>query len=272
MKNLLLLIAILSCFTANAEYIFDLRHRKEIVKDTASMEVVYVHVAFDPVLEQRDVKYAMLTLGNKYNKYWGYDNYQIDSIFMADPDFNPPFEEYRKLCRNYEKTFDSTLTDKKNGSITYYGKEFINYFRYTEPLPDFGWELSEETDEIMGHECHKATAKWRGREWTAWYSDIPIDAGPWKFQGLPGLILKLEDATGEHYFEAIGTKKDVYPFGYGKRLYSKTTREKFNESYKNDRLNGGNMLVDSGMVIPQSEEEEQMLRSRRRFYSPIELE
>jgi len=32
------------------------------------------------------------------------------------------------------------------------------------------------------------------------------------------------------------------------------------------------MLVDSGMVTPQSEEEEQMLRSRRMFYSPIELE
>ena len=272
MKKFLVLIAILSCFTANAEYILDLRHRKEIVKDTASMEVVYVHVAFDPVLEQRDVKYEMLTIGTNFNKYGGYDNYQVDSIFMADPDFNPPFEEYLKFCRNYEEILESSLTDKNSGNITFYGKEFINHYRYTEPLPDFGWELSEETDEIMGHECHKATAKWRGRDWTAWYSDIPIDAGPWKFQGLPGLILKLEDSTGQHYFEAIGTKKDVYPFGYKKSLYCKTTREKFNNLYKDYCQNSGNMLVDSGMVIPQSEEEEQMLRSRRMFYSPIELE
>ncbi len=273
MRNLLFSIAILSiCLTANAEHILDLRHRKEIVKDTASMEIVYAHIAIDPVKNERRVKYEMLTIGNNFNKYGGYDNYQIDSLYMENPEFDPPFEEYRELSRNYETISESTLTNKTEGTITFHGKEFINYYRYTEPLPAIEWELSDESDEIIGYKCRKATAKWRGHDWTAWYSDIPEDAGPWKFQGLPGLILKLEDSTGEHFFEAIGTKNDVFPFGYGKKLYCKTTREKFNNLYKEYCQNSGAMLVDSGMVIPRSEEEELMLRSKKLFFAPIELE
>lgn len=32
--------------------------------------------------------------------------------------------------------------------------------------------------------------------------DLPISSGPWKFYGFPGLILKAEDTTGTHRFEA----------------------------------------------------------------------
>lgn len=273
MRNLLLSIVILSIsITANAEQILDLWYRKEIVKDTASMEVAYVHTAIDPVKNEKRVTYEMLTIGNNFNKYGGYDNYQLDSIFRADPEFAPTSEEFSELFRSYETISESTLTNKTEGTITFHGKEFINYYRYTEPLPAIEWELSDESEEIIGYKCRKATAKWRGRDWTAWYSDIPEDAGPWKFQGLPGLILKLEDSTGEHFFEAIGTKNDVFPFGYGKKLYCKTTREKFNNLYQDYCQNSGAMLVDSGMVIPRSEEEELMLRSKKLFFAPIELE
>lgn len=123
MRNLLFSIAILSiCLTANAEQILDLRHRKEIVKDTASMEIVYAHIAIDPVKNERRVKYEMLTIGNNFNKYGGYDNYQIDSLYMENPEFDPPFEEYRELSRNYETISESTLTNKTEGTITFHGK------------------------------------------------------------------------------------------------------------------------------------------------------
>lgn len=32
--------------------------------------------------------------------------------------------------------------------------------------------------------------------------DLPISSSPWKFYGFPGLILKAEDTTGTHRFEA----------------------------------------------------------------------
>ncbi len=265
-------MCILYSATVLADEKLHTRNGTTIVKDTADMEVVYVHIAVDPVKDKRKVIYEMLSIGDNFFKYGGYDDYQVDSIYMSDPEFNPPFEESMSFLRKFDRIYNTTLTDRNNGSITFYGKVSMDYFHYSEPLPEINWILTDESDEVMGYQCKKATARWRGRNWTAWYSDIPIDAGPWKFQGLPGLILKLEDESGEHYFETVGMKDDIYPFGYKKRLYSKSTREKFNAAVKNYSENCGNILVDSGMIIPQSEEEESTLRSRRLFYAPIELE
>ena len=126
---------------------------------------------------------------------------------------------------------------------------------------------------MLGYQCHKATANWRGRDWTAWYSDIPEDAGPWKFQGLPGLILKIEDSSGQHYFEAIGVKNDVFPFGYKEHLYSRITREKLAKSMEDYAANIGRIVADSGMILESEEHLEKLRNSKRRlFYAPIELE
>lgn len=71
------------------------------------------------------------------------------------------------------------------------------------------WKLSNESKKIGTFECQKATATFRGREYTAWYTnEIPLPYGPWKLQGLPGLILEAYDKDGAFYF---GMKKIEYP-------------------------------------------------------------
>lgn len=37
--------------------------------------------------------------------------------------------------------------------------------------------------------------------------DVPYNYGPWKFSGLPGLILKAEDTKGLFKWEAIGVEQ-----------------------------------------------------------------
>ena len=61
-----------------------------------------------------------------------------------------------------------------------------------EDTPTINWEICEDTVQtILGYTCHRATAKFRGREWEVWYADdIPTSLGPWKLNGLPGLILQ----------------------------------------------------------------------------------
>ena len=73
-----------------------------------------------------------------------------------------------------------------------------------ETIPDFGWIIYEDSvSTILGLECTMAESNFRGRDWKVWFAfDIPISQGPWKFGGLPGMILKAE-SPGFITLEAI---------------------------------------------------------------------
>lgn len=84
----------------------------------------------------------------------------------------------------------------KDNQIIYY-KEFINdidtVFLVYDVLPKMNWErIENETKTILGYVCKKAKVKFRGTNLTAYYTEeIPYSFGPWKFDGLPGLILEI---------------------------------------------------------------------------------
>jgi GLPGLI family protein len=68
---------------------------------------------------------------------------------------------------------------------------------------NWNWELHTETKKIGNFNCQKATITFRGRNYTAWFTnEIPVRYGPWKFQGLSGLILEVYD---DDYFLHITT-------------------------------------------------------------------
>ena len=80
-------------------------------------------------------------------------------------------------------------------------------YQYVEPVPDLEWKISSKHKTVMGYKCQSATVEFRGREYEAWYTiDIPLSFGPWKFQGLPGLILEVTDSKNEFRFTANGIK------------------------------------------------------------------
>lgn len=64
------------------------------------------------------------------------------------------------------------------------------------------WELINEDSTILGIQCKKAMAHVGGRIYMAWYSpQIPSWAGPWRLNGLPGLIISAKDQSGTVWFE-----------------------------------------------------------------------
>ena len=66
--------------------------------------------------------------------------------------------------------------------------------RYTEPSPQMKWSIENSVDSVFGYKCQKAITEYGGRKYIVWFTrDIPISTGPWKFAGLPGIILKATD-------------------------------------------------------------------------------
>ena len=89
-------------------------------------------------------------------------------------------------------------------------RTFFKTFTWKDQLPAFNWETDTATTNIKGYNCLKATASYKGRTYTAWYTpEIPIADGPWKFHGLPGLILKITDAKNEVKFEMRSIQKSA---------------------------------------------------------------
>ena len=87
------------------------------------------------------------------------------------------------------------------------------FFVYSDSVPKLEWSFNDETtDSIMGYDCRKATVEFAGRNYTAWFTpEIPLPFGPYKFGGLPGLILKMEDAERQFVWEAKGFERANAP-------------------------------------------------------------
>jgi GLPGLI family protein len=80
---------------------------------------------------------------------------------------------------------------------------FDQIYFVKEKKPDIQWDITDSTKKIGDYRCTMATADFRGRNYTAWFTPkIPVHYGPWKLIGLPGLILKAYDQKKEIYFSA----------------------------------------------------------------------
>ncbi|UEG54598.1 GLPGLI family protein [Mucilaginibacter daejeonensis] len=91
----------------------------------------------------------------------------------------------------------------------FFSKErlFTNYL-VEEKMPAIAWKISTDTMTIKGLACQKATAHFKGRDYTAWFcADLPYRVGPWKLGGLPGLIVEAYDAKKDVIFQFDGVEK-----------------------------------------------------------------
>ena len=126
-----------------------------------------------------------------------------------------------------------------------------------EPVENIEWTLVEDsTKNVIGYGCIMATADYHGRKWTAWFTpEMPVQAGPWKLAGLPGLILEADADNGVYSFVATGiqnTDRPIVPVYLADR-YEKTTRKDFlkaKRSFLDNPLGQINAKYgSSGMVV-----------------------
>jgi len=99
-----------------------------------------------------------------------------------------------------------------------------NLFAYEETIK-FDWKILSDKEKIGEYNTQKATTEFGGRKWTAWFStDIPFQDGPYKFYGLPGLIVKIEDEGKDYSWLLSGNKsvKDWKEFSYVEELQAQS--------------------------------------------------
>jgi len=101
---------------------------------------------------------------------------------------------------NSDKYLKIDHSAKELLSFAYLGKNIV---LVTDNYPELKWRITDETKDISGFACIKATTVYRGREWTAWFTpQIAAPYGPWKLHGLPGLILDAYDADKKYQMTA----------------------------------------------------------------------
>ena len=114
----------------------------------------------------------------------------------------------RNAMQNLRSSIDYIVEKDLIKNITYF-KTRLGRDQYTyEEDRKMDWKILPETVKIGEYEAQKAETTFAGRKWYAWFTqDIPFQDGPYKFKGLPGLIVKLEDANGDYSFDLQQSKK-----------------------------------------------------------------
>ena len=201
--------------------------------DNAYLECTYnvksVRDTLDPGGEGNTEEDTMkLLIGPKASKFYSYKTYLCDSMLKAD------MVEGRPITMGTGSKYQMgecyvVYKDRDKGKLTYTDKIMMERFRYEEDLEPQKWEVLEETKEILGYECQKAVCDFRGRRYEAWFTwELPVSEGPWKFTGLPGLIMNVADTEGHYSFEIAGISKvEDLPINYADLQYHKTRRKDF---------------------------------------------
>ena len=159
------------------------------------------------------------------------------------------------------------------------GKDFLYY---TESTPIIPWTLEDGDSIVCEYPCKKASAEFRGRLWTVWYApDIPCQDGPWKLCGLPGLILKAADESGDFLFEAfeIGQPKPLPQYSHQtiqkpSSKYNKSTLQKIKKLLALGYINaeGQMRLLHGNAELDQILQKGGKIDKRKRTPCMIEME
>jgi len=216
-------------------------------RDFSKMEVVdttrlRVHYAFCAEKINDHLTYIdlqRLDVGKRVTKYYSQFVYQSDSLRSKYAKEHPGAQAAPSWmgvqCREHDQWSEYEWSDYfiENGQLTEYCQMPLYLHRYnskyTEAVPKQEWKLTNETQTIIGYKCQKATCRFRGRDFIAWFApSIPVKRGPWKFSGLPGLILKVQDKDGLYTFKAIGIETRPHPITRFKQYkeYTRYGREK----------------------------------------------
>ena len=196
-------------------------------------------------LEDKKLENAFLDVDGQKSVFYSENRIKRDSIMermRATKTFDR--SQMQDLRSNINYIVEKDLTQQ---NLIYKDRLGRDQYSYSE-MPNFSWKILPQTTKIGDYNTQKAEMQYGGRTWYAWFTqEIPLQDGPYKFSGLPGLIVKIEDSKGQYSFDLMQTKKItaiITPESRGQ--YINLTKEKYlsmEKKYQQDpsSFNSGNM-------------------------------
>lgn len=268
MKTKIALLLILVSIVASAQnqrFIYELNNKKDSNSSLITKENYH------------------LDIQDNVAKYYIRDYFVADSLMVN----NIPFPVNMKLNT-------STITSHDLGKSTFHELDLLENTVLKVPSQDSqDWKLVDEKKKLGNLTVQKATTNWGGRSWTAWFApEIPIHEGPYKFRGLPGLIVELSDSGNNYYWllakshKLEGKQKNSF-LDMAEKIAVPTTREKyvstklkFYESPVNfiqnsvGSSNSSSFYLNDGTVVNKDNKREinEQLRSTiKKYNNPVDL-
>lgn len=221
---------------------------------------------------------TILEVGNNYNRFCDFYELRFDSICDETSRGNMSVVESSPLMLSSLKKAlftESILIDKKANKAIIQRTAGLKTkrYQYEEECPTLKWEMLEGDTTIAGYHCNKAKTSLFGRDYIAWYSsEVNMPYGPYKFNGLPGLIFRVSDTQGHFDFILNGLEKvDKYTpiYVWSSKDIIKTNRKTVRQIYKNFCADPVGALTSDGNIKVSDEAKASV---SPKPYNPIELE
>ena len=194
----------------------------------------------------------------------------LDLIPFGTGDLN----EILKLMSSKRTNFRFTITKDSSEELKYMDYIDINIYQYAEPKNKFNWTIYDDTATISGYRCQKATTKYGGRIWIAWFTnEVGLSNGPYKFGGLPGLIIQIQDSFNYYSFTLSELHNSPSILYRTKKEIQKISKDDFYSSLTYYMDNQFEMMALRGVKVTSGEASirQRMSEQRKKNNNPIEL-
>ncbi|MBB4807308.1 GLPGLI family protein [Chryseobacterium defluvii] len=209
-----------------------------------------------PIYKKKNTEQFLLFINTKENTsyYTSTNQYVLDSLKTNGKIKSNDF----MAGMNYSTALGEEVV-KKNSTYNVYEKVVDAKIKYIEPVA-LKWTILKDIKVYSGYKTRKAVTTAYGRKWIAWYTeDLPLNFGPYKFSGLPGIIVNIYDEKAEYLFTLSQFKKKVKIVPLPKdKSYKEFPKKKTKEIKYN-------ALSDlSGMIFDDPNEKRRMEQSNQR--------
>lgn len=267
--------------------LFQLSARAQTVAATspaACLRAVYqLDYKLDSVVTTPKRVQMILRVSNGASRFQSIGMQILDSVYLS----LKGVAEQERIQKAADATRKGGKSDFRYTIFKEPAKNVVSYhdninsedYQYQEKSPLFAWHITPIRKTIAGHECQQAYTAFGGRMWEAWFArDIPVSDGPYKFYGLPGLILLARDTHDDYVFSLLCLDTNPHPFDAVADLEAPLTakvsspvisKSKFLQAKYNDDLTFVERIIAHGNQVPEGLRQNHLQMLKRRN-NPLE--